>query len=279
MGSQGGHPTQMLFSQPVPGHTATCPWSCHRPAPSEYLPVFRSSLSHVTCYRWRSQRLEALRKARALIPAANWLLVVFDFCTQSTSPELIKLTPERSVLDCGLFANANWTAKRTFFLFCSSSQKATKNSFPAFRGELNIGTGPRHRVTDRLRHRRGVAQKQHCMFCFRGGTWAQQVNCAYHFCIHYTMASSRNQDTWEISPDCFFLGNDFQLGEIKGNVQFLLYLLFIFALLLHINFATAIPLWNRAYWKDVIKRWVQTSLVLTDLHFHFEVFTLIVAST
>jgi len=36
----------------------------------------------------------------------------------------------------------------------------------------------------------------------------------------------------------FFLGNDFEWGEIKGNVPFLLYLLFIFTLLPPINFAT-----------------------------------------
>lgn len=34
-----------------------------------------------------------------------------------------------------------------------------------------------------------------------------------------------------------FLGSDFQWGEIKGNMQFLLYLLFIFSLLPSINFA------------------------------------------
>lgn len=65
----------------------------------------------------------------------------------------------------------------------------------------------------------------------------------------------------------FFLGNDFQWGEIKGSMQFLLYLLFIFILLPPINSTTChSPLkqsWlERCHREESWRVW--TSLALTD---------------
>lgn len=80
-----------------------------------------------------------------------------------------------------------------------------------------------------------------------GGTWGAGVPVTFaHIVQRHLRQGSR--DTGDISPDSLLsckskrfvcsLGDDFQLGEIKGKVQFSLYLLFIFALLPHINFAT-----------------------------------------
>ena len=110
---------------------ARCPWTCSHahptpppPIPSRHCaelhpPSATSASAGEDHSVWRVWEMPG-----ALIPATNQCLILFFTCTQIPPCKLMKLSPEGSLLDCGLFPNTNLTANRTFSIFFSSSQQS-----------------------------------------------------------------------------------------------------------------------------------------------------------
>lgn len=175
----------------------------------------------------------------ALIPATGQFLILSYTCTQVTFCELVKQTPERSLLGCGLFTNTDLTMNRKFSYFFLCHNRATKIPSQPW-GWVKQSVGPIHGVVERRAYGGGLLLRA-LRSLFRAGTQARRVKVLDTFqCVvprHLREAGTRRTSPHTVFflvtafHSIVFLGNDFQLGEIKGKVQFSLCLLFIFTLL------------------------------------------------